>query len=174
LHLSKPEVKAGPQFQSKQRAALCLADEFAARHPEYGNRSKILFTPCSTPKSRTSEAGGYRKCPTAECPSFDRRDFWPQPPKYGPIHRGRDQGGAYCKVSFAACSVLFMTPAMGSAIRPHRKSARRLGSPSSEIPSHAHFLWKPRSQKAGRLSSGCTAIWTRLWSGPTSSATACL
>jgi hypothetical protein len=60
LRPSKPVVEAGRQLQSKQRAALCLADEFMRRQPEYGNRSKILFTPSSIPKSRTGEAGGYR------------------------------------------------------------------------------------------------------------------
>jgi hypothetical protein len=33
---------------------------------------------------------------------------------------------------------------MGSAIRHQRKSTRRLWSLSSEILSHADFLWKPR------------------------------
>jgi len=36
LRTSKPVVEAGRQLQSKQRAALCLADEFMGRHPEYG------------------------------------------------------------------------------------------------------------------------------------------
>ena len=95
LRPSKPVVEAGRQLQSKQRAALCLADEFMGRQPEYGNRSKILFTPSSTPKSRTSEAGGYRNAPLRTALHLTEKTLGRSLRNRGPPTEGRDQGGAH-------------------------------------------------------------------------------